>query len=392
MAYGPCEWGLPYEVKLAVQGSCFIVVIFLRFMLKALLDRRVSAIGVKMETERNREQQKKSQANQPHPTVVHYTDTGKLAKADVVICLVGTTGSGKSATANLISRSSGFREGDDPKSVTRISSYQDFNYKDKIWRIIDTPGLQDTELSAKEITRRIKKFANFAPQGVDAFFVVWRASGGRFSDTHQKSIDILKHACGNAVLHHAAIVYTDIASITSVKASPSHQTFAAWIKDKCLEVDKLKLVMQQLDWRFVGIDNQNGNRDEHRTNLLHMVEVMATNNPLRFQTADLRAAEKWQADLEKRIGSLSKPHAQQSMQEHLENMFKGEGGSNSDTVEAAMREFEKDEAETGGMLSVCNCSWKPARIAKHFSRSLALNPVVGQPALLCQWCALVVSA
>ena len=73
-------------------------------------------------------------------------------------------------------------------------------------RVIDTIGLQDTDLPAAEVVERFSKFSDLVPCGIDVFLFVVR--WGRFKPEHEAALDAFAANCGEVALRHTLLVFT----------------------------------------------------------------------------------------------------------------------------------------------------------------------------------------
>ena len=103
------------------------------------------------------------------------------------VVLVGVTGEGKSSTGNTLCGREAFEVSGGLCSATAKCAHADYLQLGAcgITRVIDTLGLQDTDLPASEVMRRFSLFADHTPLGINAFLFVVR--WGRFKPEHEVS-------------------------------------------------------------------------------------------------------------------------------------------------------------------------------------------------------------
>ena len=183
---------------------------------------------------------------------------GDVEKERHVVVVVGITGSGKSSTANTLrgSRFHAFQVSDSISSVTRSAAYKDFNPTgtgalSRIpFRVVDTPGLQDTNRSPQEIETELLKIRALSPHGVSCFIVC--VPMGRVTEEHERALKELSVLLGDNFSSHAMLVITNAIDadkkllyrdqlLAKVAALPSSHY--------------LRRFLELCGWRMVGVEN-----------------------------------------------------------------------------------------------------------------------------------------
>ncbi|CAK8990377.1 unnamed protein product [Durusdinium trenchii] len=128
-----------------------------------------------------------------------------------VCVLIGMTGVGKSATANtLCGAKRAFETSSSVVSVTSAVRVRDYSFSGSRWRVIDTPGLGDTNKAYEETKAELLETFRFAPHGIASFVVV--VPKGRFtSEMEQRVREALDIFGGTEAIRHTMIAVTKCA-------------------------------------------------------------------------------------------------------------------------------------------------------------------------------------
>nr|CAG8651567.1 13103_t:CDS:2 [Entrophospora candida] len=129
------------------------------------------------------QQKNNSDTSQRHPTKEYDI------KPVRTIMLIGRTGSGKSALANVITGTNEYDEDPSCTSGTRNYRIQDHLIDGKLYRIVDTVGIGDTKLSERDVLYNLAEAADSIKHGLhQILFVI----NGRFTEAETKAYDLLR--------------------------------------------------------------------------------------------------------------------------------------------------------------------------------------------------------
>ncbi|CAG8496529.1 9258_t:CDS:2 [Diversispora eburnea] len=99
-------------------------------------------------------------------------------------------GSGKSALANVITETNNFKESEYCVSETKEGKLEKFTAKNGIkYHIIDTIGINDTELSTQETLKKLKETTRQSNYNLNQVLLVF---GGRFTKAETKVFNLIK--------------------------------------------------------------------------------------------------------------------------------------------------------------------------------------------------------
>jgi len=127
------------------------------------------------------------------------------------ILLLGRTGNDKSTLANVLAGTDVFTEGtntiSETKNIKAVNFEINLSEEERIrYRVIDTPGAGDTELTTKEILFRLGKIVNFVEKdGINQIFFVMK---DRFTNEEIEAYKLLGSIFDRDVYKYTTIVKT----------------------------------------------------------------------------------------------------------------------------------------------------------------------------------------
>jgi len=266
-----------------------------------------------------------------------------------VLVLVGMTGDGKSTTGNSITDvPNTFVAKNGWQSETRGCSFKDFDIDGTNYRIIDTPGLKDTNLDAEALHERFRGFCDYAPDGVDGFLYVLKK--GRFTPETAAAFKAFREACGDAALQHTLILITHAEELEGEDPDDDGGiSQKAFRQDVVTDAEKVPSMLECVKSvgvnRIVGVHNKASKRlkKDIRKEIMNVVqEVQISNNGKRYSNEQLKEAEAWRNSIKKGARELEDPDRCRDLLNELSECFHGR--KTRDQVEQKMAQLKAVEA------------------------------------------------
>src|SRR6185369_11147460 len=107
-----------------------------------------------------------------------------------ILLLIGRTGQGKSALANVLSgKENYFKESKSSKSETRSIQVVEFKHEGETYQIVDNFGIGDTQMTESKVLKEISKGYKIIENGIHQVLFV---NGERFTPEEIETYNLLK--------------------------------------------------------------------------------------------------------------------------------------------------------------------------------------------------------
>ncbi|CAF1442536.1 unnamed protein product [Adineta steineri] len=203
---------------------------------------------------------------------------------DMRLVLLGRTGEGKSALANVLTGTKNFKASCSMGSVTQLCQYARREFDGRNLLVIDTPGLFDTSTDTNTIAKEITKAVGISFPGPHAFLIVIKAGGGRYTHEAEETVTLVQNIFGGDIVRYCIVVFT---GEDNIRRDDPTTTLDQWLNES---TGPVKNLVKACNNRCVAVDTTEKAKEQLNVKvreLMAMVNKMVETNGGRVYTNDM---------------------------------------------------------------------------------------------------------
>jgi GTP-binding protein EngB required for normal cell division len=237
------------------------------------------------------------------------------------ILLIGRTGNGKSTLANVLTNSNHFEESSKSTSATKETQVDYFNLEINgntiTYKVIDTVGFGDTQLSEKEVMLKIAEVADHIKTGLNKIFFVVK---GRITKEEVEVFNVMRQILfGEEITKYTTIVRTIFEEFDDEEACQED------IRNIHQESIPLSMMINSCEERIIHVNNPSINPNQRKlmimasqesrelsreklinhlllhTNNFHSPNINSLNEKINSYMSDKERLEAEKSELEKQL-------------------------------------------------------------------------------------------
>ncbi|KAJ3559128.1 hypothetical protein NM688_g527 [Phlebia brevispora] len=283
---------------------------------------------------------KKTSSNRTRPTSNAVRSSPRPPPLEeVVIAIMGATGSGKSTFINLVSGSS-LPVGTGLKSCTsKVETCASFQLGNRLITLVDTPGFDDTNVSDTDILKMIAVYLSTTYKSghkLSGVIYMHRISDFRVGGIAKRNFSMFRKLCGDETLRNVAIVTNMWGEVTPERgAAREHE----------LRTDDA-LFKPVVDLGAEMLRHDNTLRSAHAI-LMHLTnnrpQALRIQRELVDEGKDITQTAAGE-ELDKELAELARKHAQQlaEIQQEMEEALEAKDMETKKELEQVRLELEKN--------------------------------------------------